>query len=593
MTPVQILQDVIIIARAIKAQVDLAKNNKEKLRTLSRTIECVIVSLEGLETLPDNKHFVKSLTDFQTCIHDAQKCVIKITQMGKMTRFFYAQSNESDLNTCKAAIIDFIPLLNLGLNAQHLMDKEQDRRDALADRQAFIAQKEQALREAQSKAKLEQRERDAIILKQLASVSRRIDRQSLPLAVAALPEELIVNLDDIVFEEKLVEGDFGSIYQGTWQDQPVTIKCFDHIATESERRHLVREAQVMSRLHHDTITHFYGACLDADRPCVLTSVLAAGSLETVLASLALDKRLAIVKDLACGLAYLHSQPVIHGDIHPKNIGINQHHEAKWTDFGLAKVRSAGIATLPRVSYEAAWQAPESWQNRAELSTASDVYSFGMLLWTLVTGKLPYADITAPNIIRLVERGEREVIPNNVPRDCRELIEACWSADPTQRPTAKQITQRLSMLDLHAFRAPSPTGEEYYERGVTSHKAGNLPEAYADYQRGVQKDYFKAYTRVGFFALQGLGGVSVDKAKAQSHFEIAAARGHADAMFNLGRLFEKGDTATGDIDLEKALFWYERTLKADPEFPRCQEKIASISAQLHSLKQNAVTARVRK
>lgn len=130
----------------------------------------------------------------------------------------------------------------------------------------------------------------------------------------------------------------------------------------------------------------------------------------------------------------------------------------------------------------------------------------------------------------------------------------------------------------AFRAPSPTGQEYYKRGVSFEKAGDMVEARKNYQRSYQKDFFKAYTRVGLFALEGQAGVPVDKQKAQTCFEHAARHGHADAMFNLGRMFEKGCTTTGIQDNDTALFWYKKALKVDPEHARYQEKVTALTAR---------------
>jgi TPR repeat protein len=134
------------------------------------------------------------------------------------------------------------------------------------------------------------------------------------------------------------------------------------------------------------------------------------------------------------------------------------------------------------------------------------------------------------------------------------------------------------IDLSSFRPASPTAEEYYDRGVTSHRAGNLAVAYEHYQRAYQKDFFKAYTRVGLFALEGLGGVPINRQKAQADFEHAASCGHVDAMFNLGRMAEKGHTMAGTPDIHQAIAWYQKTLKADPTYPRCQEKIDTLTAQ---------------
>ena len=599
MTPLQILQDIITIAKAIHKQVEAAKNVHAKLKELTcTTIPLLITSTEGLSTLPDNQRFIQSLKELHIRIANTQVLVEKIMKMSLMSRFFYAHTNEGEINDCQQRITEFIPLLTLGLHVLQVMNREKDRQDAALNQQALFAQMEQALRDGQAAARMDQRELDAIILKQLASVRHRFERLAAPQAAPVspvLPKELIVNLYDIVFEQKIEEGEFGSIYQGTWQGQPVTIKCFDHMATAQERAQLTREAQVMSRLHFGAITHFYGACLDPVRMCLLMSIMEKGNLQTALASLSLTDRLSMAKDLAQGLAYLHAQNIIHGDIHPKHIGVNQHNQAKWTDFGLVRVRAAGIATLPRVSQEAAWQAPESWQNRAALTPASDVYSFGMLLWTLITGRLPYADISIFDVMQLVQRGERETIPSYVPRECRDLIEACWAKDIAKRPTASEIAEVLKTLPLTKPvvtlpRAISPTGQEYYERGVASERTGNIAEAYQDYKRSYKKDFFKAYTRIGLFALQGDGGAIVDKQKAQVCFEHAAAHGHADAMFNLGRMFEKGYITTGVQDDAIALSWYEKALKANPERARYQEKVATLRARMRSSEMNTVTQR---
>ncbi len=585
MTPLAILQDIITIARAIHAQVSLMKRNQDDLHDLATIMQQIVTSLQGLATLPDNQQFIESLTAFQQCLTETQQFIQTLSKMGLPMRIVYAQTNESKIAAAKQRMIEFIPLMSLGLNAQLLIDREKDRRNALADRQALMDEKAQNLRDIQAAARIDPRELEEIIRKQMHSVQHRLAKQFAPAASPlspSLPEELMVHLDDIIFERKMGEGDLGAIYQGTWREQPVTIKCFDHTATDAERHQLAREAQVMSRLHHEAIAQFYGACLDSERMCLLMSIMEKGDLFSTLSLFSITDRLQMAKDLARGLAYLHAHDMVHGDIQPKHIGVNRYNQAKWTDFGLVKVRSMNIATLAKMSQEAAWQAPESWQNRAALSPASDIYSFGMLLWTLMTGQLPYANSSPSSIMRLVQRGEREAIPGHWPRALITLIEACWNADASQRPEAKQVANALQTMQVPEDilpRSSSPTGEEYYERGVMSERAGNLEEAYQDYHRSSQKGFFKAYTSVGLFALQGLGGQTVDKPKAQAYIERGAASGHPRAMFNLARIHEKGYTKSGIPDVATALFWYEKAHKADPEDPRAAEKVRTLRTPL--------------
>jgi len=167
MSPLDILKDILVIAQAIQDQVDTAKNNKAKLKTLAHTMQLVIASLQGLNALPNTKQFIQTFTEFQTHLRGTKTLIVEMAKKGKLERYFYAQTNEGLIDGAKQRIVEFIPLLNLGLNAQLLIDHDRDRHDNAADRQAFVAQKEEALRKTQAAAHIDQHERDAIILKQL------------------------------------------------------------------------------------------------------------------------------------------------------------------------------------------------------------------------------------------------------------------------------------------------------------------------------------------------------------------------------------------------------------------------------------------
>lgn len=584
MSPLAILQDIVTIAQSIHSQVKLTEGNQNKLATLTKTMDVAISALEGMATLPNNQHFIKGLTEFQERMTKTYQLVDEIRRMNYAMRFIKAGSNQSRIDESRQSIVEIASLLGLGLSAQQLMDKEQDRQDEAADKHSLISKQEQFLRKAQNTSQMTPLELDFIVRKQVASFQHHLETQ-LALThlngIPILPERLRVNLYDIIFEQKINEGDFGSIYQGVWHEQQVTIKCFDHLATENEQQRFTREAQIMSHLHHETIARFYGACLDPERMCLLISIMEKGSLQTALPLLSFSDRLKMAKDLARGLAYLHERDIIIGDIHPKHIGVNQENQAKWTDFGLAKMRATNTTTLQRNSEEAAWQSPESWQNRAALTPASDIYSFGMLIWSLITGRFPYADIPPWEVMPLVKRGKREIIPNEVPNTCCTLIKACWSSNSAARPTASQVAQALQLIDEAAFRPPSPTGEEYYALGVAAEQAGHLIEAHEAYTKSSKKNYFKSFTSLGLFALQGLGGQEVNKREAQIHLEQGAKAGHPRAMFNLGRMMEKGDNETHTVDNEKALFWYEEALRADPRDTRTIKKINDLKKIKHN------------
>jgi serine/threonine protein kinase len=297
-------------------------------------------------------------------------------------------------------------------------------------------------------------------------------------------------------------------------------------------------------------------------------------LAKVLPELSLQTRFQMAQDLARGLNYCHEQGVVHGDIKPANILVNNFNQGKWTDFGLSRTRQKSIATMQDTSQEARWQAPESWQIRAEISPASDIYSFGMLLWSLLTGRLPYANLSDDTrIIARVQNGNREDLPENLPRGCKELIQQCWDANPLKRPRAVDLVQMLDQIKLEEPTHPrpvSPSGEALYNSAVIEHKAGRLYEAHQLYEGAANKHYAKALTNLGLFALDGTGGQPVDKLRAKTLLEQAAAAGHARAMFNLGRMHERGDGIA--VNLPEALAWYRKAYEADPQDQRAKAKM---------------------
>jgi len=127
------------------------------------------------------------------------------------------------------------------------------------------------------------------------------------------------------------------------------------------------------------------------------------------------------------------------------------------------------------------------------------------------------------------------------------------------------------------RPASPTGEALYQSGVNAQKKGDDAAAYQFYKQSSQKNYSKSYTNLGIFALEGLGGQPINLKKARGFLEQSATAGHVRAMFNLGRIYEKGEVETGVPDNVQALAWYRKALTADPGNLRYQEKVAMLTA----------------
>lgn len=137
------------------------------------------------------------------------------------------------------------------------------------------------------------------------------------------------------------------------------------------------------------------ACRKPPVYCIITEYLSEGSLRAYLhklehKSLPLQKLIAIALDIARGMEYIHSQAVIHRDLKPENVLIDQEFHLKIADFGIAcgEGHCDSLADDPG-TYR--WMAPEMIKKKS-YGRRVDVYSFGLILWEMVAGTIPYEDM---------------------------------------------------------------------------------------------------------------------------------------------------------------------------------------------------------
>ncbi|PSN40611.1 Mitogen-activated protein kinase kinase kinase 21 [Blattella germanica] len=148
----------------------------------------------------------------------------------------------------------------------------------------------------------------------------------------------------------------------------------------------------------------------------------------------------IVRDAPVILILLLSEPIENDDLQFKTLKI--------TDFGLA--REVYKTTRMSAAGTYAWMAPEVIKT-STFSKASDVWSYGVLLWELLTGETPYKGIDALAVAYGVAVNKLTLpIPSTCPQPWRELMEACWHSDPHFRPSFEDILQALDVIVHSAF-----------------------------------------------------------------------------------------------------------------------------------------------
>ncbi|KAL4654256.1 hypothetical protein ACB092_01G365000 [Castanea dentata] len=274
----------------------------------------------------------------------------------------------------------------------------------------------------------------------------------------------IIKNSDLEELRELGSGTFGTVYHGKWRGTDVAIKrindrCFAGKPSEQERMRddFWNEAIKLADLHHPNVLAFYGVVLDGPGGSVatVTEYMVNGSLRNALQknekNLDKRKRLLIAMDVAFGMEYLHAKNIVHFDLKSDNLLVNLRDShrpiCKVGDLGLSKVKcqtliSGGVrGTLP-------WMAPELLNGSSSLvSEKVDVFSFGIVLWELLTGEEPYADLHYGAIIGgIVSNTLRPPIPESCDSDWRSLMEKCWSAEPSERPSFTEIANELRSME---------------------------------------------------------------------------------------------------------------------------------------------------
>nr|XP_045009898.1 mitogen-activated protein kinase kinase kinase 7 isoform X2 [Jaculus jaculus] len=273
----------------------------------------------------------------------------------------------------------------------------------------------------------------------------------------------VLNFEEIDYKEIEVEevvgrGAFGVVCKAKWRAKDVAIK---QIESESERKAFIVELRQLSRVNHPNIVKLYGACLNP--VCLVMEYAEGGSLYNVLHGAEplpyYTAAHAMSWCLQCsqGVAYLHSmQPkaLIHRDLKPPNLLLVAGGTVlKICDFGTA----CDIQThMTNNKGSAAWMAPEVFEG-SNYSEKCDVFSWGIILWEVITRRKPFDEIGGPafRIMWAVHNGTRPPLIKNLPKPIESLMTRCWSKDPSQRPSMEEIVKIMTHLMRYFPGADEP------------------------------------------------------------------------------------------------------------------------------------------
>ncbi|CAN8069184.1 unnamed protein product [Agarophyton chilense] len=324
---------------------------------------------------------------------------------------------------------------------------------------------------------------------------------------AVVHRDLVIRRANIHFTRspatEVGRGASAVVYRGVYSSQPVAVKCIrsmsESFATEDRLRRELRNA---SRLQSPYIVQFRGAAWDQEAGpnsprniLLVTELMQGGNLRENLnrlkpaVGLPVQIFVRIAMHVARGIFYLHDEGLAHRDIKSANILLTEQistHDrrfapsvcAKIADFGLSKYidKATGGGTVlqsimepGRLEATYSYLAPEAFGGDKsnvigrsdnededadeprydEMAKKRDIYALGVLFWEMLTGKIPWAGVSLPDVyVRVCVRSDRPAPALDetvVSKSVRRLVERCWAQNPLKRPSAKSIVAKLEKL----------------------------------------------------------------------------------------------------------------------------------------------------
>ncbi|CAG0913572.1 unnamed protein product [Notodromas monacha] len=256
----------------------------------------------------------------------------------------------------------------------------------------------------------------------------------------------------------LASGAQGAVFTARYKREIVAVK---KVLDASD----LREVYFMRKLQHPNIVRFFGVCSSPGTPsCIIMELCQGNSLMDYLKKhreIGIAPNLVVTwaKEIAEGMHYLHSHKIVHRDLKSPNVLIARDGAVKISDFGTSRkwATESGEWKMKSVEMTFAgtipWMSPEMVRSE-KCSEKVDVWSYGVVLWELLTCEIPYKDVERSSVIYGIGMEKLKLpVPSTCPDGFQLLLTQCWALKPINRPSFRHILVHLDIAAVEILSLP--------------------------------------------------------------------------------------------------------------------------------------------
>ncbi|XP_074864880.1 mixed lineage kinase domain-like protein [Carettochelys insculpta] len=484
----EVAEKVLTVAHLIYTQVEQVKCCKHQCRRLEARVRLLLRPVEVLHAHPPKQislQVKETLQQLLETLERAQEMVKKYCQTTWLEKFLKAHDVTEAFVQVNERLGDAAQGLSLLLQAeQKEAFLELFRRDTRSREDSYDTQADKALWEEMLARNKDTQDAVAHVHNDVKHVGTKVeDVRSRVEEVRQMMKELqdaVMKKDNAVPREEiteirmedltktpwifLMETQSHKLYKGEFYKYPVAIKVFKNpviTSTERVREIFHKEIETMKKFESPNILRMYGICIDdsgsTPRFSIVMEFCEKGTLRDVLTKkpqLPWETRIRMAVDAARGLYRLHQtgeKSKLHGCINSCKFLVAKGYCVKLSGFELSKTESSIKRSYQKKRTQVPASAYVSPQGLAFLNhkydMPSEIYSFGIVLWEIATGKIPFKGCTSEEIYQKVyEQRYQAPIGEECPSDLRDVVDRCRAFEPSRRPSAEEIVD--SLIDIY-------------------------------------------------------------------------------------------------------------------------------------------------